>query len=32
MELFLCMLLNCESDKKPSFEVQCVDTPIQPSG
>ncbi|XP_027908741.1 uncharacterized protein LOC114168203 [Vigna unguiculata] len=28
----LGMLLNCESDKKPSFEVQCVDTPIQPNG
>ncbi|QCE12387.1 Ulp1 protease family [Vigna unguiculata] len=32
MELFLSMLLNCESDKKPSFNVQSVDTPIQPNG
>jgi len=32
MELFLCILLNCESKNKPSFEVLGVDTPIQPNG
>jgi len=31
MKLFLSMLLNYESDKKPYFQVQCVDTPIQPN-
>ncbi|QCE05961.1 ubiquitin-conjugating enzyme E2 S [Vigna unguiculata] len=32
MELFFSMLLNCDSDNKSCFEVQSVDTPIQPNG
>jgi len=31
MKLFFSMLLNYDSDSKPSFEVQTVDTPIQPN-
>jgi len=28
MKLFFSMLLNCDSNNKPSFEVRTMDTPI----